>query len=153
MKEFDPSIKVWKKLADSPDIIYQTNSLPWPLATREFLVSRQLFSDDEGEWVVVLDAEHPGAPTEKGAVKARSVINANIFLQTEGGVKWWVGRQSIGRRFLRSDSDHFPLSYLFLLISARVVQVDPAGSIPSFVVNAKASDFMVDVERMRKFPG
>ena len=44
MKEFDPSIKEWKLLSENPTVVYQANSLPWPLATREFVVERQRFS-------------------------------------------------------------------------------------------------------------
>lgn len=95
---------------------------------------------------MTLDAEHPDAPSEKGAVKARSVINANVFLKAEGGVKWLV---VFGMKVLTWTG----LIIVNRLSSARVVQIDPAGSIPSFVVNAKASDFMTDVEKMRKFPG
>ncbi|KAI9008621.1 hypothetical protein DFJ74DRAFT_688157 [Hyaloraphidium curvatum] len=126
-KELDASTKVWKLLDSNAerDVIYQCNSLPWPLSSREFLVERRRFSDDEGEFLVVLDAEGvSGAPSEKGAVKARSVINVNAFLKVDGGTKIF-----------------------------RFVQIDPAGSIPSFVVNAKASDFMDDVLKFKKFPG
>jgi hypothetical protein len=31
------------------------------------------------------------------------------------------------------------------------MQVDPAGSIPAFVVNSQAASFMTDVEKISKF--
>lgn len=77
-KEFDPSTKVWKLLSENPDQIYQLNGLPWPLSSREFLVERRRFTDEEGEFLVILDANVPNAPAEKGAVKARSVINCSF---------------------------------------------------------------------------
>jgi hypothetical protein len=130
---FDPSIKFRKVLSQTPYVFHQQNGMPWPLSARDFVLEQARFTDVDGsEYVLMVDTTNAAAPEVKGVVRGRVLIGCFIFLADGAGTK-----------------------------CVRLVQVDPAGSIPTSVyvfcarrtnscsVNSKASDFITDVVKMK----
>eukprot|EP01087_Luapelamoeba_hula_P016862 TRINITY_DN522_c0_g1_i1.p1 TRINITY_DN522_c0_g1~~TRINITY_DN522_c0_g1_i1.p1 ORF type:complete len:205 (-),score=27.54 TRINITY_DN522_c0_g1_i1:101-715(-) len=112
-KQVDSDVVEWQVVEQIPDgvIIYQQNKLPWPLWHRTTVYSQCYYEEEGKTYVVAISCEHPDKPDEP-AKFVRATINISVFefVDEEGGCQ-----------------------------CTRLVHVNPAGNIPSSVVNSVAS--------------
>eukprot|EP01098_Paradermamoeba_levis_P007339 TRINITY_DN3026_c0_g1_i1.p1 TRINITY_DN3026_c0_g1~~TRINITY_DN3026_c0_g1_i1.p1 ORF type:complete len:198 (-),score=74.63 TRINITY_DN3026_c0_g1_i1:58-651(-) len=126
-KEYDPDVKEWRvvqQIDDNTRVLYQVNSLPWPLWARDTCLT-QARREKDGTFALLLKStSHADAPEKpKDYVRAQVLTSAFIFAP-EGADK---------TKFIR------------------IVHVDPSGNIPSSVVNSSAKQLHEAPAKLSKF--
>eukprot|EP01098_Paradermamoeba_levis_P000145 TRINITY_DN1014_c0_g1_i1.p1 TRINITY_DN1014_c0_g1~~TRINITY_DN1014_c0_g1_i1.p1 ORF type:complete len:203 (-),score=59.66 TRINITY_DN1014_c0_g1_i1:49-657(-) len=105
------SWEVIEQVNDHERVVYQVNKLPWPLWSRDTVTVSRWTEDADGSWIFVhTSVDHPKKPEDtQNYVRAKVVLSAYLFEAAEGGTRMH-----------------------------RIAQIDPAGNIPSAVVNMQA---------------
>eukprot|EP00697_Spironema_sp_BW2_P003912 gnl/Spiro4/1525_TR825_c0_g1_i1.p1 gnl/Spiro4/1525_TR825_c0_g1~~gnl/Spiro4/1525_TR825_c0_g1_i1.p1 ORF type:complete len:220 (-),score=49.74 gnl/Spiro4/1525_TR825_c0_g1_i1:43-663(-) len=129
-REFDPMLIDIRELVDlngmhkvHEKVIQASFKLPWPMSDRDFVWREHYDCVEDLHFVVGRSIEHPDAPP------SRKYVRAEI---QESGLLW---RETAPGRV--------HLVYM--------VQVDPKGLIPNWLVNLVAADQALNVARMRDF--
>eukprot|EP01124_Arcella_intermedia_P024595 TRINITY_DN417_c0_g1_i1.p1 TRINITY_DN417_c0_g1~~TRINITY_DN417_c0_g1_i1.p1 ORF type:complete len:202 (-),score=12.16 TRINITY_DN417_c0_g1_i1:90-695(-) len=129
-KAYDANMLVWeaKEVHENHKIIYQVNKLTWPVSNRDMAMF-QIRHEDNGAFFLFLTSQgvpQDQYPVAEGAVRCSINISAFIFEPTgeEGKCKF-----------------------------TRLVNVDPAGSIPTMVINWQAGNIYNAVADMNKILG
>lgn len=125
MKEHDKKIlefEIIEKINDNTKICYQINSLVWPIWSRDLLyVQTTKFIDNE-YWIYMYSTESDKKPIQKDKyVRAKLNISAFGFVPDKNGTMVY-----------------------------RIAHIDPAGNIPTKVINSYASKITTMIYALRK---
>ena len=126
-KKWSPDIESWgvvEQVSDDTRVVRQVNKLSWPLWNREtvfFVAKRKL---EDGSYIIVVKSvDHDKAPKQDDKfVRAKILISFFLFEPIEGG--------------------HSNVT--------RVLHVDPAGNIPTAVINANIKSTHAVIESFNK---
>eukprot|EP01121_Diplochlamys_sp_Union-15-3_P009955 TRINITY_DN273_c0_g1_i1.p1 TRINITY_DN273_c0_g1~~TRINITY_DN273_c0_g1_i1.p1 ORF type:complete len:205 (+),score=43.29 TRINITY_DN273_c0_g1_i1:70-684(+) len=112
-KKYDDGIQKWEikeQIDANTRIVYQDNKLGFPLSNRDMVMIQGRFHEGDTYYLVFKSIDYSGAPATSDKVRATVTISAWIFAPAEAGKTK----------------------------ATRILHVDPAGNIPSMVVNSQA---------------
>ena len=126
-KKWSPDIESWQVLetpSESTRIIHQVNKLTWPLWSRDVVILMTKQKLDNGAEVLILKSvENSKAPPQTDKyVRAQIITSFFLFEPVEGGKSQVT----------------------------RALHVDPAGNIPTAVINASAKGTHAVIEQFNK---
>ena len=114
MKKHDPEIthyEIIRELEDETRICYQINSLGWPIWPRDLVYLQTVHQEDDSYWIYMYSIDAEEKPEQKDKyVRAKLNISAYGFIPEDEGC-----------------------------IIYRIAHVDPAGSIPTGIINNYAN--------------
>lgn len=118
VKAFDPDCLTWQcqQLSPTERCVYQVNKLTWPIWNRSFCTL--FFKYERGEQTIIgyTAMEHPDFPEKpKDDVRGKVSFTGNILTPVDGKVK-----------------------------IQRIMHIDPAGSIPTALINRLGGRQIVD---------
>jgi len=112
-KTIDDTLVNWRiveQLDSNHLIITQVNKLPWPLWSRDMVMVRAKFEENGTYYTCLRSVEHPKVPLDTANyVRANVLLSSFVFEPVNGKTKL-----------------------------TRLLLIDPAGNIPSAVVNTNA---------------
>ena len=123
--EVDADILEFKleKYDDDTNIVKQVNKLPWPLWSRKALTALTKIVEDNGNcWII-------GHSTPDSKDETDKYVTVNVHMSVFGFIP-----ENYGTRVWR------------------ITHIDPAGYIPTYVINSNAEKFSHAILEMKNYP-
>eukprot|EP01087_Luapelamoeba_hula_P001260 TRINITY_DN10_c0_g1_i1.p1 TRINITY_DN10_c0_g1~~TRINITY_DN10_c0_g1_i1.p1 ORF type:complete len:206 (-),score=36.84 TRINITY_DN10_c0_g1_i1:52-669(-) len=102
-------------------VIHQVNKLTWPLWSRDAVLAQSRVTEGDNEYLIMFSVDHEGAPVQEKKY-VRATVSTSLFAFEAAG----------------SDTK-----------VTRVVHLDPQGSIPSGLVNARSDAVLEIVQQLQ----
>lgn len=135
MKKYDPEMlryQIIEDLSVSPNsgelarLCYQINKLPWPLWSRDLVYLQRSFDTPDGSFILMYSVESNATPRQDD-----KYVRANINISAYGFTQVDVNRCMV----------------------YRIAHIDPAGLIPTNVINSYASKTTKMIEQLKNIYG